>query len=252
MTSLTTVSIDEGSMHSEMDVAGPPAAGSGGDGLSAGPWGGSRRDFLRAAIAAGVALGLPMALGGCHVLGAAGRRKLDFGDDFGVLNYAYALETLEADFYTRVVNDPPRDLRSGELAVLRDIAEHERQHRNFFKRALNVLRVELPPRDFGSIVMTSRDGVLGAARMFEDLGVAAYNGAGTRVRIAEFLTIAGKLVSVEARHASAIRELIEPNSRSFAGDDVIDAMGMDRAMPPGDVLERAQPFFRGRLRVANL
>ena len=115
--------------------------------------------------------------------------------------------------------------------MFRDIAEHERQHKNFFKRALQVLR---------------------AARTFEDLGVAAYNGAGSRVRLAEFLTIAGKIVSVEARHAAAIRDLIDPGSRAFAGDDVIDAMGMDRAMAPGEVLERAQPFFRGTLRVVNL
>lgn len=215
-------------------------------------FGGSRRDFLRLAGAAGLAIGLPAALGGCHVLGAAGRRKLDFGDDFGVLNYAYALETLEADFYTAVVNSPPRDLRPGELDVLRDIAEHERQHKAFFKRALQVLRVEIPPRDFSSINMNSRDAVLAAARSFEDTGVAAYNGAGTRLRLAEFLTIAGKIVSVEARHASVIRDLIDPNSRAFAGDDVVDAMGMDRALEPDAVIDRVQPYFRGRLRLTNV
>jgi hypothetical protein len=136
--------------------------------------------------------------------------------------------------------------------VLRDIGSHEREHARFFKRALNVLRIELPPRDFSSLVLTSRDGVLGAGRMFEDLGVSAYNGAGRHLKLAEFLTIAGKIVSVEARHAAALRDLVEPNSRSFAGADVIDAMGMDRALPPGDVLERAQPFFRGRINIANL
>ena len=80
-----------------------------------GAFGGSRRDFLKSAAAAGLAIGLPMALGGCHVLGAAGRRKLDFGDDFGVLNYAYALETLEADFYTAVVSRPPRDFTATSI-----------------------------------------------------------------------------------------------------------------------------------------
>ena len=223
-----------------------------GDGVAGTAWGGSRREFLRSAMVAGVAIGLPMALGGCHVIGAAGRRKLDFGDDFGVINYAYALETLEADFYATVVRNPPADLMPGELQVLRDIGAHEREHARFFKRALNVLRIELPPRDFSSLNLGTREGVLGAARTFEDLGVAGYNGAGRRLKLAEFLTIAGKIVSVEARHASVLRDMLEPNSRSFAGDDVIDAMGMDRALPPGEVLERAQPFFRGRISIANL
>ena len=93
------------------------------------------------------------------------------------------------------------------------------------------------------IDFTSRLGVLTAARNFEDLGVAGYNGAGTRLRLAEFLTIAGKIVSVEARHAAALRDLLEPNSRAFAGDDVVDAMGMDRAFEPGQVLAQAQQFF---------
>ena len=85
--------------------------------------------------------------------------------------------------------------------------------------------------------------MLTAARNFEDLGVAGYNGAGTRIRLAEFLTIAGKIVSVEARHAAVIRDMLNPNSRDFAGDDVIDAMGMDRALEPGEVLAQAQKYF---------
>jgi hypothetical protein len=42
----------------------------------------------------------------------------------------------------------------------------------------------------------------------------------------DYLLLAGKIVSVEARHASAIRSLINPNSADFAGDDVINT-GLD-------------------------
>lgn len=212
----------------------------------------SRRSFLQVTATVGAALALPISLGGCHVIAAAGRPKLDFGDDFGVLNYAYALETLEADFYSEVCARPPADLRPGELEILQGIREHERQHRAFFKRALNVLRIHVPARDFGSVDMTTRDGVLRAAATFEDLGVAAYNGAGPRLRLAEFLTIAGEIVSVEARHASIIHDLIDPNSRAFAGGNQVDAMGMDRALSPADVLQQVQPFFRGGLHITNL
>ncbi|MDQ6737611.1 MAG: ferritin-like domain-containing protein [Gemmatimonadota bacterium] len=217
--------------------------------LGAGP---TRRQFLRTAAIGTAALSLPGLLSGCHVVGALGRQKLDFGDDFGVLNYAYTLEALEAGFYQKVVSSPPRDFKPGEFDIFRDIGAHEVQHRRFFKRALGVLRVKLPEFNWSSIDFTSRDAVLAAARTFEDTGVAAYNGAGKRLRLAEFLTIAGEIVSVEARHAATIRELIDPNSRAFAGDDVVDANGLDRALPPDQVLAAVQPFFKTPVRVAGL
>jgi hypothetical protein len=217
-----------------------------------GPWGGSsRREFLRLAAAAAASVGLTTSMSGC-VLAAAGHRKLDFHDDFGPLNFAYALETVESEFYERVCARPPADLRPGELDVLRDIRDHEVEHRRFFKRALQVLRVKLPDRDFSSIDFTSRRVVLEQARNFEDLGVAGYNGAGDRLKLAEFLTIAGKIVSVEARHAAAIRDLLNPMSRDFAGDDVVDENGLDRALEPGEVIRQTQKFFKQPFTVAGL
>ncbi len=216
------------------------------------PWGGSnRREFLKLAAAGAAALGLTTTMSGC-VLAAAGTRKLDFRDDFGILNFAYALETLEARFYEKIVASPPRDLRAGELQILRDIGDHEKAHARFLKRSLQILRVEVPASVWPGIDFTSRQGVLVAARNFEDLGVAGYNGAGTRLRLAEFLTIAGKIVSVEARHAAALRDLLNPNSRDFAGDDVVDANGMDRVLEPGEVLAQAQKYFAEPYRAVGL
>ncbi len=212
----------------------------------------SRREFLQRAAAGAAIIALPSVLSGCHVLGAAGKPKLDFGDDFGVLNYAYALETLEARFYQTIIKSPPRDLKPGEFEILRDIGAHEVQHRRFFKRALGVLRMKVPDIDLSSVDFTRRDSVLRQARTFEDTGVGAYNGAGKRLKLAEFLTIAGKIVSVEARHAATIRDMIDPNSRAFAGDDVVDDTGRDRALPPSEVLAMVQPFFKSRLVIAGL
>ncbi|MDP9278356.1 MAG: ferritin-like domain-containing protein [Gemmatimonadota bacterium] len=212
----------------------------------------TRREFLQRTVAGAAIIGLPSVVSGCHVLGAAGKPKLDFGDDFGVLNYAYALETLEAKFYQTIVMSPPRDLKPGEFEILRDIGAHEVQHRRFFKRALGVLRMKVPDIDLSSVDFTRRDSVLRQARTFEDTGVAAYNGAGNRLKLAEFLTIAGKIVSVEARHAATVRDMIAPESRSFAGDDVVDDTGRDRALPPSEVLAMVQPFFKSRLIIAGL
>ena len=215
-------------------------------------WGGSsRREFLALAAKGAAALGIAGTMSGC-VIAAAGSRKLDFRDDFGILNFAYALETLESRFYVKVCEAPPRDLRPGELQVLQDIRDHELAHRRFLKRSLQILRVEVPASVWPGIDFTSRESVLGAAKAFEDLGVAGYNGAGTRIRLAEFLTIAGKIVSVEARHAAAIRDLLNPGSRDFAGDDVVDEMGLDRAFEPGEVLAQAQKYFAEPYRAVGL
>ena len=220
------------------------ASASSGHGTDLGsPWGQSnRREFLALAAKGALALGITSSLSGC-VIAAAGTKKLDFRDDFGILNFAYALETLESRFYKTVCEHPARDFRPGELRILEDIRDHEIAHARFLKRSLQILRVEVPASVWPGIDFNSRASVLAAAKNFEDLGVAGYNGAGTRLRLAEFLTIAGKIVSVEARHAAVLRDMINPNSRDFAGDDVIDANGMDRALEPGEVLAQAQKYF---------
>jgi hypothetical protein len=84
---------------------------------------------------------------------------------------------------------------------------------------------------------TSRESVLGTAKALEDTGVSAYNGAGAFIKTADYLKIAGKIVSVEARHAAAIRDLINPKSADFAGDDVVNAQtGLDFSRTPNSTL----------------
>ncbi|GAB3292650.1 hypothetical protein GCM10027511_05980 [Hymenobacter humi] len=174
--------------------------------------------------------------------------------DVGVLNYAYALEQLEAAFYAQVVKTPATDFKAGELAYFQQVAAHEAIHRDFFKAALtNVAKVtplqDLTP-NFSTITFTSRDSVLGTAKAFEDLGVAAYNGAGKLLKTPDFLVLAGKIVSVEARHAALIRDLITPGS--FAADDQVDASGLDKAMTPAEVLAIAGKYITQTLDASNV
>jgi hypothetical protein len=170
--------------------------------------------------------------------------------DVGVLNYAYALEQLEAAFYEAVVKTPATDFKAGELAYFQQVAAHEAIHRDFLKAALmNVAKVTPIPGltpDVSSITFTSRASVLGAAKAFEDLGVAAYNGAGKLLKTPAYLVLAGKIVSVEARHAAYVRDLIMPGS--FAADDQVDpTSGLDKAMAPADVLTAASKFIKEKL-----
>ncbi|MFP9114144.1 ferritin-like domain-containing protein [Flavobacterium sp. RHBU_3] len=167
------------------------------------------------------------------------------GGDAGILTYAYALEQLEADFYTRVVNSNTfgSTFNSEEQQVLADLYAHEVLHREFFKTAITAALqgtsgTLLPDLEFsyGSVNFNNRNSVLATAQALEDTGVKAYNGAGQYITNADYLVIAGKIVSIEARHASAIRSLISPGTASFAGNDVVDTNGLDGAEKPSAII----------------
>jgi hypothetical protein len=91
---------------------------------------------------------------------------------------------------------------------------------------------------------------LGTAKAFEDLGVSAYNGAGKLIVSPDYLLLAGKIVSVEARHAAYIRDLI--SNGSFADSTVIDANGLDTSRNPADVLMIASGFLKSKINASNL
>lgn len=180
---------------------------------------------------------------------------VDLGSgDTGILNYAYALEQLEAAFYTMVVSNSAfaTTFSSGEQAILTDIRDHEIAHREFFKTALGANAIGDLEVDFSAVNFANRMSVLTTAKTFEDLGVSAYNGAGNLLTDVNLLLVAGKIVSVEARHAAAIRDLINPKSTDFAGDDVIDANGLDGALMPSEVLAAADPFIVTKVNGSNL
>ncbi len=187
---------------------------------------GSRRTFLQWS---GVTIGV-VALGCSDDDGTGpppGDEEVNLGSgDTGVLNYAYALEQLEAAFYTQVVASFYAGASADEQLILTDIRDHEVIHRDFLRAALGASAIADLEVDFSSINFGDRASVLGAAKTFEDLGVSAYNGAGQLLTDAANLLTAGKIVSVEARHAAAIRDLLVPKSSaagSFAGDDTVDA-----------------------------
>lgn len=103
--------------------------------------------------------------------------------------------------------------------------------------------------DYSSVNFNSRDSVLATAKSFADLATAAYNGAGQLLTNATNLGISGIIVSVEARHAAIVRELISPGSTAFADDDVIDpATGLERALLPKEVVPQAKRFIKEELR----
>ena len=220
----------------------------------------NRRKFLRFSgmIGASAAvLGSMTGVSGCSKDDDNNSDGVNLGSgDVGILNYAYALEQLEAAFYTQVMASPYSNMTALESEYMKDIRDHEIAHREFFKAALGSNAIQSLDVDFSSINFSSRDSVLGTAKTFEDLGVAAYNGAGKLITSTDYLTLAGKIVSVEARHAALIRDLISNGSfsdlSSLTPFGANNANGLDGALKPSEVLSLAAPYLKTKLNANNL
>src|SRR5882757_4439888 len=94
-----------------------------------------RKKFLRfTAVAGGTFM---LGLSACKKEGNPSSGTIDVGSgDIGILNFAYALEQIEAAFYTQANAAYYKNAPLAEKQVLFDIMHHEVAHRDFFKKAL--------------------------------------------------------------------------------------------------------------------
>ena len=219
----------------------------------------TRRDILKLMAMGGALVLLPTAVAcsddddpigpgtGPVTPGSGNALTIDFAKgDVAVLQFAYALEQLEADFYTRVVAAFGQStFTTAERTILQDIKYHEVLHREFLKAALGPTNGFTVTPTYGTLNFSDRASVLSTARTFEDLGVAAYNGAGQYLSSVDNLLLAGKIVSVEARHAAVIRDLITPRTADFAPN------AFDNVYRPTTVATAAQAFVVDKLGFQN-
>ncbi|TGE27029.1 ferritin-like domain-containing protein [Hymenobacter metallicola] len=204
-----------------------------------------RRSFFQ--VAGATVAASTLVLAGCkdtEVVQPTTTNVLNLGsNDAGVLNYAYLLEQLEAAFYQKVLDTPPADMPKEELALFTELRDHEVIHREYLKELLGANAIPTVEFDFTSLTLTTRAGVLAAARTFEDLGVAAYNGAGKLFTSKAFLVAAGKIASVEARHAAFIHDLAQAPAFTGVVETSGRYTGMATALTPLQVIEAAVKFF---------
>ncbi|MET0465861.1 MAG: ferritin-like domain-containing protein [Chitinophagaceae bacterium] len=160
---------------------------------------------------------------------------------FNILNYALTLEYLEAKFYSNAL----AAATAGNLAIptgaprtaIQTIGAHETAHVAFLKTAITSsggTAVAEPTFDFSAgngsnngpfaAVFTNYALFLAVAQVFEDTGVRAYKGQAAEPALMannDVLTAALNIHSVEARHASHIRQMRKANGGLVpAGVDV--------------------------------
>ncbi len=163
----------------------------------------TRADFFRrAGIAGGSLLAGGVLMGGMPALAAAKPSK---SQDVKILNYALTLEYLEAAFYKQAVAN--NAATGPALALATTIRDHEAAHVKFLKKALGGKAVKSPRFDFGDTV-TDQGKFLQTAFVLENTGVSAYLGQAGRIKQTAVLGAAGSILTVEARHAGAIAQLL--------------------------------------------
>lgn len=188
----------------------------------------TRRDAMKsfARIGGKIALAaIPIAFGSLFKKAYAGTKGTN-DTVVEILNYALTLEYLEAEFYNTAVSKGTALVPAGAPAgAIQTIANHETAHVNFLKTAIGALggtAVVKPTFDFSAgngsgngpfkDVFTNYALFLAVAQTFEDTGVRAYKGrAAEIVKGGDYLTAALNIHSVEARHASHIRQMRKAN-----------------------------------------
>lgn len=160
---------------------------------------------------------LPIAFG--SMLNTAYGKSSSFDLVTDTLNFALTLEYLEAEFYNNIVGSAGYLTASAAAqGALSKIKADENAHVVFLKGALGAAAVAKPTFDFtggkGSGTgpfagyLASYAVQLAMAQTFEDTGVRAYKGQAPNLQSSRpILTAALNIHSVEARHASHIRQM---------------------------------------------
>jgi rubrerythrin len=161
----------------------------------------TRSDFFTKVAGGGALVVGGVAFGGLPALAEAAPSARQ---DRAILNFALLLEYLEAAFYTEAENEGVAI--QGELRTFAEVVgAHERAHRDFLIETLGSSARNAPTVDFRDTT-TNPDKFRQTAQALEDLGVSAYLGQATRLRRST-LAVAATIASVEARHASWIRDI---------------------------------------------
>lgn len=214
----------------------------------------SRRHFFKwAAGAAASITAMGVDLHNGMLSQAFAQAGVDAGaGDFGIFNVVYIMEQIESTFYTTVLAHPYRGMSAYEEQILTGIRNNEVTHRELVRTTLGAAALPELPIRLDRVNFANRQSVLTTAKMFEDLGTSAFNGAGPYLQSPFNLALAGQLVSVEARQAALLRDMLAPYSRAFAGDDVVNRQGLEVARVPSQIIPKQQMFVGTAISASQL
>ncbi|GAA5871992.1 hypothetical protein JCM3774_006576 [Rhodotorula dairenensis] len=161
-------------------------------------------------------------------------------DDATVLNFALTLEHLEATFYAEALAKFDQNCFDQKgyyhlRPLLEQVAEDEASHVTFLTTALKAAGVTPVQACNYTFPYTDVPDFLALAQAVENVGVSAYLGAAGSISDKNYLTAAGSILTVEARHNAFFRLLnrYTPFPQPF-----------DTPLSARDVVTIVSPFFK--------
>ncbi len=182
--------------------------------------GNTRADLLRKAGVAGGGLLAGGALMGAlpELALAKNRHHRHHGgiprSDVAILNFALTLEYLEAEFYRQAVTGGA--LSGVTLSFAQLVYGHEATHVKTLKQVLGRKAVASPKFDFQGTT-TDQGKFQSTSFVLENTGVHAYLGQAGNIKTPAILGAAASIVTVEARHAAGIAEIIKCDPKGTDG-----------------------------------
>ncbi|KAK8865777.1 hypothetical protein IAR55_000924 [Kwoniella newhampshirensis] len=133
--------------------------------------------------------------------------------DTDILQYALTLEHLENAFYHGFLDqfDDAAFTNAGfpdwVRGRVKNIAEHEAQHVALLSGALGSAATQ--PCTYSFPTVTDPKSFMALATVIENVGVSAYLGAASSIMESAYVTVAGSILTTEARHQAWLNSAVE-------------------------------------------